>query len=158
MHNFEVHKQHTRLQSLIKQAADACNNDAEALSHWAKYLCIVTAGFLENSIKEIYGDFVLAAAPEPVAKFAKSKLLKINNPKASTFLETAACFKQDWRDDLMAYLQEDGRGDAIDSIMNFRHQIAHGKENNVNVTLVTIKEYIKKSVEVIDYIEKQCRK
>ncbi len=44
--------------------------------------------------------------------------------------------------------------DAIDSIMNNRHRIAHGKHTSISVTRV--REYIEKSVKVIEFIEAQC--
>lgn len=55
-------------------------------------------------------------------------------------------------------MQENGRKEAINSIMAHRNQIAHGKGNNVNVTMSQMKDYIEKAVEVIIYIEKQCQK
>ena len=51
-------------------------------------------------------------------------------------------------------MDEEGRKDAIDSIMANRHLIAHGK--NSGISLVRVKDYLEKSIEVIEFIENQC--
>ena len=43
---------------------------------------------------------------------------------------------------------------AIDSVMETRHRIAHGK--NTSISLAHVKEYLEKAAKVIDFIESQC--
>lgn len=123
-------------------------------SHWAKYLCVLSAGFLENAITEIYGDFVRGAASKPVADYAMSTLSRIQNPKTSKFIEIARSFKPSWADALESYVDSDGRREAINSIMANRHEIAHGK--HPGITLVQINDYLDRAVEVIEFLEHQC--
>lgn len=124
------------------------------LSHWAKYLCVLCAGFIENALKEIYGEFARGAASKPVADYLNSILSKIQNPKTSKFLETARAFKVSWGDELEVFVNQNGRREAIDSIMNNRHLVAHGKY--AGITLVQVQNYLDRAVEVIDFIETQC--
>ncbi len=124
-------------------------------SHWAKYLCILSAGFLENAIEEVYGDFVRVAASKPVADYATSVLSRIQNPNATRFIEVARSFRQDWGVALEAYVNQDGRREAINSIMKNRHEIAHGKYSGI--TIAQIRDYFDKAVEVVEFIEHQCR-
>ncbi len=42
---------------------------------------------------------------------------------------------------LEAFALTDGRGDAIDSIMNNRHLIAHGKSSDSRITLVQVQDF-----------------
>jgi hypothetical protein len=55
---------------------------------------------------------------------------------------------------LASFLALEGRREAIDAIMANRHLIAHG--SNSGITLVRVKEYLSKSVQVIEFIEEQC--
>jgi hypothetical protein len=126
----------------------------EAQSHWAKYLCVLSAGFLENAIQEIYGLYCSNCANQNVASFVVKALARIQNPKTSAFLEVAGSFKEKWRYDLEKFIDDGGRKEAINSIMSNRHLIAHGKDTSIS--LARIKEYLSKSVEVIEFIEDQC--
>lgn len=154
MVNPRLSSQLQRLRDLFARADTACGGDVEMLSHWAKYLCVLCAGFLENAISDVYGEFVRNAASKPVADYAVTTLSRIQNPKASRFIETARYFKSSWADELEVYVDTEGRREAIDSIMANRHEIAHGKFPGI--TLVRTKEYLDRAVEVIEFIEKQC--
>jgi hypothetical protein len=58
--------------------------------------------------------------------------------------------------DLELFMEKEGRKEAIDGVMSNRHQIAHGRDTRI--TVVTVSNYLEKCVEVIEYIENQCRK
>lgn len=47
----------------------------------------------------------------------------------------------------------DGRKDKIDSVMNLRHQIAHGK--STGITLAKLKEYFHCAKDVIEFIRRE---
>lgn len=158
MRNREVFRQIQRLRELISSTRDACGDNIEIQAHWAKYICIISAGLLENAIKELYTEYASNQVSQPVANFISSKLSKIRNPKADVFLETAAAFSLSWRDELEKFMREEGRDDAINSIMSNRHFIAHGKDENSGVTVSRVKDWIEKAIEVIEFIEKQCRR
>jgi RiboL-PSP-HEPN len=154
MQNARLSSQFQKLRDLFAKADAACGADFEMRSHWAKYLCVLSAGFLENAISEVYGDFVRGAASQPVADYAMSTLSRIQNPKTSRFLEIARQFKTSWADALENFADSSGRREAINSIMANRHEIAHGK--HPGITLVQIKYYLDRAVEVVEFIEKQC--
>ena len=156
MLNRELSRQLQRLQDLIKKADEACNGKIELQAQWARYLCVLSAGFLENAIKEIYTDFARNQVSQPVANFISSKLSPIRSPKAQLFIDIAAAFNDTWRGELEIYLNDNGRGDAIDSIMGNRHLIAHGKYYNSGISIARVKEYLAKAIEVVEYIEQQC--
>lgn len=156
MQNLELTRQLQRLHSLIAKTNQASANDFELQSHWGRYICVLVSGFLENALTAIYSDYIQKTASPPVAKFTISTLSRIQNPKASRFIETAQAFKKTWGEELEMFMGQDGRKDAIDSIMNNRHLIAHGKDSGITVSRVS--DYLKKCVEVIEFIEEQCRK
>ena len=154
MQNQEISRQLQKLNQLIKDTQKACGEQIELQNEWATYLCIVSAGLIENALHEIYTDYVKQSSSGPVTRFALCAFNKISNPKTKTFVEVARIGKEEWARDLENYVGEKGRKEAIDTIMNNRHQIAHGK--NSSITVSQINDYLKRSVEVLDFIEQQC--
>ena len=156
MRNRELVRQLQSPKSLISRTDVATWQNIELQGHWGKYLCVLTAGFLENAHREIYTEFVINAASPPVANFASATLENVQNPKSQRFVETAGAFNSKWADDLGRFLDGDAqaRRNAIDSIMANRHLIAHGR--NTSISVVRVKDYLDRCVEVIEFIEAQC--
>jgi len=154
MINRELTRQLQQLRALNKRATTSSLSDLELLAHWARYMCVLVAGFLENAIEEVYSDFVESASSPAVASFALRALARIRNPNAQRFLEVAGSFKDSWRSELDAFLSLEGRKDALDSILANRHLIAHG--NSSGITIVRVNDYLDKCVQVIEFIESQC--
>jgi hypothetical protein len=69
-----------------------------------------------------------------------------------------AAFSDVWSAELETYANDNGRGEAIDSIMVNRHLIAHGQYQDSRISLSQIKEYLGKAVEVLVFIEIQCNR
>ena len=157
MRNRKLSAQLQSLESLLNRTDEATGGDIELVGHWGGYLCVLTAGFLENALSEVYAQYVRCAASPAVAKFATRRLEGISNPKAGRFVETANSFSDTWGNELVAFLDEDGqrRRNAINSIMNNRHKIAHGQGTTISVGRV--RQYLPGCVEVIEYIENQLQ-
>lgn len=158
MQNREIARQLEKLETLIKRTGEACGNNLELQAEWAKYLCILSAGFIENALKEIYVAFAHRKTSKPIANYLSSTLSPIRNPKTQKFLDIAEAFSPAWKDELENYVNINGRLEAIDSIMSQRHLIAHGKNQNSSITLGKLKDYLARSVEVIEFIERQCNR
>ena len=147
-------KQHQRLSSLIDQAHKFNADETELRAHWARYLCVLASGFLENALKDVYGNYAQRCSNKGVGNYVAATLGKIQNPKATRFVETARAFHDAWADGLNVFLDSEGRREAIDAIMSNRHLIAHGKDSGI--TLANLAEYLRRSVQVIEFIETQC--
>jgi len=117
MRNQELSRQLQRLNSLIEKTTEASAGNIELQSHWSKYLCILCAGFLENSLTEIYAEYAGASANKAVAGYVARQLERIQNPKAQVLLSTSYQFKKEWGVALESYIDQDGRKEAIDAIM-----------------------------------------
>jgi hypothetical protein len=154
MRNVELVRSIQRLRNLIGRVDAATANEIELQAHWARYVCVLAAGVLENSVPALYGAYVSTKASPAVAKFASATLSAVNTPKSHKFLEIAGRFDEQWNTDLQGHLDENGRREAIDSIIANRHLIAHGKDSGI--TLARVKEYLEKSIEVLEFIETQC--
>lgn len=143
-----------RLDWLIKEASNFQGDQLELQAHWARYLCVLAAGFLENALSDVYSRYAKASANAQVSNYVEAMLVKIQNPKSSKFLDTARAFDRSWEESLATFIEVGGRKDAIDAIMANRHLIAHGKDSVIS--LARVKEYFKKSIEVVEFIETQC--
>ena len=90
-----------------------------------------------------------------MSRFTLKHLERIQNPKSKRFVDVAYQFKKAWGQDLEQYFANNpAHKQAIDSLMTNRHLVAHGKQTSISVHRV--REYLQKSVEVIEYIESQC--
>ena len=156
MRNVRLVAQYNSILSLLERTRTATGEEAELQGHWGRYICILTAGLLENSIREIYSEYVRSASSPQVSNFAVSSLQTVFNPNANRFVQVARSFSQEWGSSLEDFLSANGgqRKDAIDSIINNRNQIAHGRITSVSV--VQVMNYLQGAVEVIDFIESQC--
>ena len=155
MRNRDLNRELNRLTALIGRTSLA-TEDIELQGHWGRYLCVVAAGFVENGLQTIYSEYAVNSASDPVARYVISRLETIYNPNAQRFIDVAGSFNSAWREELEEYLQGDdgSRKEALDSIMNNRNQIAHGK--NVGITVHRVRDYIERCVEVLEFIEDQC--
>ena len=154
MRNQELSRQIQQLNSLITRANQASAGDIEMQAHWAKYVCVLSAGLSENALVELYTDYARSAASESVAAYVRASISKTQNPKTSKYVQTASTFKKEWGEELSKFADEEGRKEALDSIMSNRHLIAHGKRSDIS--MARVKEYLRKSIELIEFVEEQC--
>jgi hypothetical protein len=154
MKNQEVSRQLQKLHALMANAIQQ-TQDISLQAAWARFFTVLCAGLLENSIREIYGEYIGRVAAPEAANYAISQLARIQNPKSEKFVQTAYAFSKAWGDELDAFIQDNGRKEAIDSILNIRHQVAHGQD--AGITYARITEYLNKAVDVLEFIETQVK-
>jgi hypothetical protein len=155
MKNPSLHAQKQRLDHLfarVKEVADAAS-DPELQSHWARYLCILVAGFLETSVHAIYASYAREQSSPSVAKFVAEKLRRERNMNMETILRIARSFSVQWAEELRAETSGE-RQDAVNAILANRHQIAHGR--SVGITYSQIRTYYERALEVLDMAERKC--
>jgi hypothetical protein len=152
MSNPDVVRYRMRLDNLFAQIG-ALSHDLELQSHWARYLCVLTSGFLETSVRAIYGQYARTKAAPFVANFVNTQLRDFQNPKMAKILELTQCFSPDWEKTLSDAVEGELK-DAVDSIVANRHNIAHGRE--VGISYHAIRGYYDKAVKVVELIDTQC--
>lgn len=117
----------------------------ECQAHWARYLCVMVAGFLENALYEVYRDYLDSA------NLTSMKLKQTRNPQSGAFINMAKKFNHSWLNELQEFMSDAGRAIAIDTIMRQRHRIAHGEASEI--TMSQIAEYLPKCVAVVEFVE-----
>lgn len=155
MRHPELIRQHAALKSLIKRAGhDPSTRDLEMLAHWGRYLCVLAAGFVENAVRFVYGAYIAKTSSSQTARYAMAQIADIQNPKAGRLVEIATSFEKAWGAELTAFLDDNFRRDAVNTIMSNRHLIAHGKDSGI--TIARVDQYLARVVEIIDFLEQQC--
>lgn len=150
MKNADASRQLQRLRAAMKQAM-ASTTQFELRAHWAKYFCVITAGFLENAIKAIIGDYVARTSKNPVGTFARTELQRFQNPNPEKFLQLVRGFDRAWAADIELFMADEGGKEAIDAIMNHRHNIAHGRDSQISFAV--LQSYITKATAVLERLE-----
>lgn len=156
MKTVELVRQYASLRSLIRQVGhDPTTRALEMQSHWARYVCVLSAGFVENIVRHSYGAFVRKNSySEQVIRYASKQLDEVQNPKAERLVKIARTFDPQWGQDLEIFVGQNYRGESVNSIMSNRHLIAHGR--NSNITVGQVSQYLTKIEEIADFIEAQC--
>ena len=152
MINREAVRYRQQLDQLFKRIA-AYQEDLELQSHWARYLCILTSGFLESSVRSIYGQYARTRSAPFVANYVDGQLKRFQSPKMGNILELTKSFSPVWEERLRDAVDGE-RKDAIDSIVAVRHNIAHGRP--VGITYHRIRRYYENAIKVVELIDEQC--
>lgn len=152
MKNREVMRAKQKLDNLFEKI-NHLPDDNELKAHWARYLCILVSGFIENSVRAIYSQYAKNKAIPNIANFVERKLDDLQNPKMEKILQLTGAFSLQWESNLRKATEGELK-DAIDSIVANRNNIAHGQD--VGITYATIKDYYEKAFKVIQMIENQC--
>lgn len=127
--------------------------DDELQSHWARYLCVLTCGYLEVSIPAIYSEYAKTRSSPEVARFATRKLERFASPNHASILSLSSSFNPEWETELVVHME--GRiKDHVNSLVANRHLIAHGRDTGI--TIVRVKEWFESAMEVIQKVESQC--
>jgi len=110
MRSQSLSSQLQRLRWLISQANELNAGQLELQAHWARYICVLSAGFLENALTDVYSQYARACSTPAIADYIVSTLRKLQNPKAKRFEDTAKAFNTTWEEDLTTFLNSEADG------------------------------------------------
>jgi hypothetical protein len=123
---------------------------------WSKYLCVLTAGFIEESLRVLILDFSRNNASLEIQKFVEREISYVTNCKTERILEVLNKFNSNWGSTFETEIKDNSPidkeiKDSIDSIVSNRHLIAHGK--SVGVSYSTVKKYYGYCTKAIEILE-----
>ncbi len=127
------------------------NSDPEILSHWARYLCVLSCGFIEVSIKTIIEDYAKKHSSPQLVNYTTAQLIYFYSPNTNKILDLIQKFDLTWKQSLINSLTDEIK-DALDSIANNKNSIAHGQ--STGITFLTIKNYFDQACKAISILEK----
>jgi hypothetical protein len=156
MRSVELNRQAAKLRQLIRRVGhDPTTHALEMHAHWAKYICVLSAGYIENIVRDVYGNYVKSHSySAAVIRYAKNQIDWVQNPNSEKLIAIARSFDDKWGRDLESYLAQEYRKDAVNSIISNRNLIAHGRDSDI--TVARISQYLDKVKEVAEFMEMQC--
>lgn len=141
----EIHRLRSQIDVRFKKAMSI--GDLELQSDFAKYLCVLAAGFLENSVYEILVNFSKLKGSPHLSRFVESKLATWTSPNSEKLCALLGSFDTEWRRRLDLYLKDEKK-EAINSLVALRHKIAHGE--SVGTSLRQVHDYYVIVSKVVD--------
>jgi len=148
----EVDRQRQMLDETFRRVSGV-RGDAELSSDFARYLCVLVSGFLEQAVIELLVEYVRLRCPEQIQRHLGSRLRRFTTAKARNITELFGSFDLDWQQDLEGYIVDEFK-DAVDSVVSLRHAIAHGRF--VGVTIISVQSYYDRVKKVVDHVADMC--
>jgi hypothetical protein len=128
-----------RIENLLDRSAEAGVDD-ELRSSLARYACVLTSGYLEESVRTVLGRWCAGKSHAHISSYVMRQLEWFTNPKLGKIVDLLGHFSLTWREAFEADLDNEEK-DAIDSVVNNRHQIAHGR--NVGISPIVMRRYFR---------------
>lgn len=128
-----IHSYQSKLDALFERGKSI--EDFEVKAHWTRYLCILTSGFLEVSLRSITGQYARDNAHPNVANFVASQTEAFHNPSMTKILGVVRCFNGEWAKEMESTVEGEVK-DSVDSIVNNRHSIAHGEWTGLSYSVM----------------------
>jgi len=145
----EVSRLQMRLDNVFARASTV-SGDPELQSDYARYLCVLVAGFFENAIVALILDVAQRRSAPEVASFVENQLDWWTNPNTEKICALLGAFSAGWRNAAEGFLVDERKA-SINSLMALRHKIAHGE--SVGTTLSQVKAYYKTIQGVVSFID-----
>jgi hypothetical protein len=144
----EVLRLKQRLDDTFKRADDIDPSSLELRSDFARYLCVLVAGYLERATQELTIEWCRKQSSPSIQRYASRRLKGLQNVNGARLFETLGDFEPLWRSELESDYGEEI--DVLNSLYGNRHRIAHG--NDVGLTLVQIKEHYRSVQRLVQFM------
>jgi hypothetical protein len=144
----EITHQKQRIEDLFKLSSGLA---PEVQAHWSRYLCILVAGFLEVAVQAVYLEYARSKAHPNVVSYVERRLREFQNPNMQRIVDAGRAFSVQWGTELE---KEATIRDSINSIINNRHQIAHGR--STDVTIGRLRPWYGDAVRLVEIMKQQC--
>lgn len=143
----EVARRKQKLSAQFK-AIDGAKLNGELTSHYARYLCVLTSGYVEQSVKELVTEYCRKRSPSPIQKYVGAQLKRLRNIDLEKLKQLIESFDAAWWSEMTQKLPD--QLDSIGSIAALRNNISHGGDSGV--TMATMRQYFSDSSEVINHL------
>jgi len=148
----EIDAQRKRIDALFEKTREL-SSDPELLSHWAKYLCVLVCGFLENSVELCLAEYCRRRGDENINNFVSAELRSFQNPRMGKILDLFGSFSKTWAEEM----KNDVSGqisDAVNSIVANRHLIAHGGTSQLSMS--SLRAYYSDVLRAVEVMRRIC--
>jgi HEPN superfamily RiboL-PSP-like protein len=125
--------------------------DDEIKSHYARYLCVLSSGYIEESVKIIIRNYTSGKGHPNILNYVEAttrNLTNLNSEKLGIFLNA---FNNNWKDQFDSLVTDEEKA-SLDSIVANRNLIVHGQ--NVGISYVRVTAWHANVKKVIEKISK----
>ena len=144
----EVNRRRQQLDTAFSRAR-GLEADTELLSDFARYLCVLVSGFVEQATIELLIEYVRIHSDPPIQRHVERSVRHLANLKAQRLIEVVGAFDPNWRGALETFIVDEYK-DALDGIVDLRNGVAHGRD--VGVTLRRVDDYYTRVKKIIDRV------
>ena len=98
----EVSRLKQSLDATFKRA-ESLTEDPELLSDFARYLCVLISGFLEQSVIELLLEHVRTHSSPSIEQHVERRLRQFTNAKTQKLIDLLGSFDEDWRREMEGF-------------------------------------------------------
>jgi hypothetical protein len=150
----EIENREKKIDNLFKRALSKdIIDDYELSSNFGRYLCVITSGYIEQSVKIILKEYSKNKSNNNIYRFVDIKLSNFQNADTEKIFELLDSFNINWSSKVRT-TTDDKILKSVDSIVNMRHNIAHGGDQGISPN--TLIGYYEDAKKMIDTLCKTC--
>ena len=144
----EVDRQRQQLDTTFSRAS-GLNADAELLSDFARHLCVLVSGFVEQATIELLIEYARTHSDARLLRHLDRSVRHLTNLKTQRLIDVIGTLEPDWRYELETFIVDEYK-DALDGIVDLRNLVAHG--HYVGVTLSRVSDYYVRIKKIINRV------
>lgn len=148
------HDRRDRLYALYDLYDDLPTQPVDIRGHWVRYLVVVSSGFIETTVRDIFSDYAESKSAPRVSRYVTHALERPGNMTSDKLSKLVRTFDPDWWDDFDTSKESDAIKSSLNSIVNNRNLIAHGE--NISLTIGQLRSYFDQCLVLIDLLFKKC--
>ena len=145
MSSNELQRLRERVNRVIELAGKV--EEPEAKSDLACFACVLTSAMIEVACRHYVGRYVEKRASPAILNYVRRKLYYFQNAKTEEIDDLLRGFTASLADAFSTAIGGEGK-DAIDSVVNNKNQLVHGK--GAGLGLDTMERYLKDVLRAID--------
>ncbi|WP_411721095.1 HEPN domain-containing protein [Mycetocola sp.] len=130
----EVDRRYKRLKAVFA-GIDGQGLTSELLAHYAKYLCVLVAGFAEQSVKELVSEYARVQSSERVHRYVAGQLKLVWGLDTVKLQRIVEAMDPTWWAELKAARPEEL--ESLASVASVRNLIAHGQDTGITIGTIT---------------------
>ncbi len=125
--------------------------DAEIASYLSSFLAVMVCGIYEECIEHLICQRAAKAQDSEIYQYVKSTVAEsFRNPKFARIVEMLAKFSHVYANNMKNSIEEKSKI-ALDSIVDNKNAIAHGRP--ANLTISDIKDYHNRCIPIFEFLE-----
>ncbi|WP_413174208.1 HEPN domain-containing protein [Anabaena azotica] len=149
-----------RIDNLFTKVSSIPIEESEMRSEWSRYLCVLVSGFIEESLRVLLEKYCEGKAVPNIQNLVRKQIQDITNCKTNRIIEILGKFSTNWETEFRNKIESESKIDgeiknAIDTVINNRHSIAHGRSTPMSYSNISnYYKNVKKAVEILEEIIK----